>query len=271
MRGTSSLNRAIKKGPNAAFGLCKLLGAQCIAQCWALDYRSSHLWTPEADALLGSASDAEIAARLGISPGSVYKRRKESHVLAFSRPRKPPKERTPKPDSKRRPWTAEEDQLLGTKPDRILARRFDRSVVAVTARRRLKHIRFIKVWRPEDDQILGTRPDRQVAMLLGRSLSNVAGRRRKLGIPCRFDHRPWAPHELDMLGNLPDEEIARVTGHPLGAVAVKRQQLGRTKPNKVVNYWSPEEDTGKIRKLRSPSRPLIQRETWWGWLGLAKR
>ena len=72
------------------------------------------------------------------------------------------------PSRPRRPWTAEEDALLGTRSDRALARNLGRTVKAVQNRRQLKGVRLMKKWRPEDDKILGTRPDRQVAMLLGR-------------------------------------------------------------------------------------------------------
>jgi len=76
------------------------------------------------------------------------------------------------PSSPRRPWTAEEDSLLGTKSDRALARKLGRTVKAVKTRRRLKGVFLVKEWRPEDDKILGTRPDRQVALLLGRLIEN---------------------------------------------------------------------------------------------------
>ena len=80
-------------------------------------------------------------------------------------------------------WTPQDDKLLGTKPDRVLAMRFGRSVLAVRVRRGQKHIRLRKDWRPEDDKMLGTRIDREVAKLLGRTKSNVTQRRNKLGIP----------------------------------------------------------------------------------------
>ena len=87
------------------------------------------------------------------------------------------------PSLSRRPWTTEEDSLLGIRSDRALARKLGRTVKAVKNRRRLKKVFLVKEWRPEDDKILGTRPDRQVALLLGRLIENVAWRRRKLGIP----------------------------------------------------------------------------------------
>ena len=91
-------------------------------------------------------------------------------------------------------WSVEEEKLLGTKSDRALAGQFGRTTTAVAAKRHGKHIKLIKTWRPEDDNVLGTRPDSQIARLLKRKVENVRWRRLKLGIPCRYVHRPWAEH-----------------------------------------------------------------------------
>jgi hypothetical protein len=85
-------------------------------------------------------------------------------------------------EAHRKRWTVEEDELLGTKSDRALARKLGRSVGAVKGRRHHRRIRFLKPWRPEDDKVLGTRPDNQIARLLGRPAYAVGWRRRKLGI-----------------------------------------------------------------------------------------
>jgi hypothetical protein len=55
------------------------------------------------------------------------------------------------------PWTPEEDDLLGTMPDKKLARRLKRSYAAVSTRRLNKGIPPCnnpkrKSWRPEDDK-----------------------------------------------------------------------------------------------------------------------
>jgi len=146
------------------------------------------------------------------------------------------------PSLTRRPWTAEEDSLLGTKSDHALARKLGRTVKAVKNRRRLKGVFLVKEWRPEDDKILGTRPDRQVALLLGRLIENVAWRRRKLGIPCCYENLRWTPEQLELVGQKPDEEVATLTGHPLFAVKVKRRELGRPKADPILSCWTPEQD-----------------------------
>ena len=91
--------------------------------------------------------------------------------------------RLKRPSSSRRLWTAEEDSLLGTRPDRDLAREFGRTVFAVVTRRQEKRVFISRQWRPEDDRMLGKFCDRQVALLLGRQSGTVSARRLKLGIP----------------------------------------------------------------------------------------
>jgi hypothetical protein len=128
---------------------------------------------------------------------------------------------------KHRRWTVDEDRLLGTKPDRALAKKFGRTTTAVAARRHLKHISLIKKWRPEDDKLLGNRPDAQVAMLLKRPRYQVAYRRRQFGIAFKHpDYHLWKPGETAMLGWQPDRKIAELTGRTVKNVRHKRLKLG---------------------------------------------
>ena len=120
---------------------------------------------------------------------------------------------------KHRRWTVEEDELLGTKSDRSLAKKFGRTATAVAARRHLKHISLIKKWRPEDDKLLGNRPDAQVAMLLKRPRYQVAYRRRRLGISFKHpDYHLWEPGEIAMLGRQPDHKVAGLTSKIIDSV-----------------------------------------------------
>ena len=82
-------------------------------------------WTPDKDALLGTASDPKIAARLGCTADMVYGRRRKLKRPAYRR----------LPNG--RPWTAAELAAMGTMIDRQLAERFGRSVLNV-ARKRTK-------------------------------------------------------------------------------------------------------------------------------------
>jgi len=79
-------------------------------------------WTPEEEALLGTAPDTAIAARLGRHLATVCIRRQKLGI----------------PNACRKLWSPEEDKLLGTKPDEELARtleshcRFGQSAPACT-------------------------------------------------------------------------------------------------------------------------------------------
>src|ERR1039458_1835245 len=100
-----------------------------------------------------------------------------------------------RPASFRRRWTAEEESLLGVKPDRVLARELGRTVEAVKGRRQRRRIRLLRGWTPEEVKLLGTRPDREVAVLVGRAPYAVTGKRIKLGIPRCYDRRHWRPDD----------------------------------------------------------------------------
>ena len=110
-------------------------------------------------------------------------------------------------------WSREEEQLLGTKSNRALARKFGRTTLTVVTRRWQLGNSLRKPWRPEDDKLLGLRPDEQVAMFLKRPRYQVAYRRRQLDIPFKHPNcHLWKPGEIAMLGWKTDEAVARLTG-----------------------------------------------------------
>jgi hypothetical protein len=92
-------------------------------------------------------------------------------------------------------WEREENALLGTMPDKEVAKRVGRSATAVHAHRRSLGIRsYYKrkpqsepvKWTPAKDKLLGTMPDSKVARRLGCSPMAVFYRRRKLRIPRHY-------------------------------------------------------------------------------------
>jgi hypothetical protein len=80
----------------------------------------------------------------------------------------------PAPANNGKLWTQEEIALLGTMPDKKLARRLKRSYESVVRRRITLGIDYanpkFKPWSKEDDLVLGTRPDEQVTLLLKRTV-----------------------------------------------------------------------------------------------------
>jgi len=80
-------------------------------------------------------------------------------------------------------WTAEEERLLGTRPDRELAQPYP-----------------LNPWTPREKALLGTMWDRKLAARIGRSEISVRMQRLKLGIPAfgqwhSLPHAEPAPRE----------------------------------------------------------------------------
>lgn len=141
-------------------------------------------------------------------------------------------------------WTAKEEQLLGTLPDRELAERFGRSVRAIESQRhRLGILRQPAIadktrrWTPAEIALLGTRPDPELATRLGRTEGSVRVQRRKLGIRA-FDQRrsanarksyplkPWTPREQALLGTMWDRKVAARIGRSEISARMQRRKLG---------------------------------------------
>jgi hypothetical protein len=83
--------------------------------------REKRAWPEEHLALLGTASDSELAARLGQTENAVRIQRERLNI--------------PNPEGGKPGWTEEELALLGTLPDAEVARRTGRTEAAVTKKR----------------------------------------------------------------------------------------------------------------------------------------
>lgn len=126
--------------------------------------------------MLGTASDTEIAARIGRQPANVAARR---HKLRI------PPALIVRPNA----WTAAEDAVLGTAKDEEVARRLGRPLHGVPGRRRKLGVRspalssLCRRWTPEEDAFLGKLHDEEVAARTGHPLSGVKQRRIDKKIP----------------------------------------------------------------------------------------
>jgi len=267
MESNTHLNASPNREPMAAEGQSASRSVSATAPRSARKFP----WTKDEDALLGKISDRELARKLNRTIHAVRGRRKFLGITAiyhapqpFRMPPEPAdgyaKLFASKSDKElkqilgwsykrirtrrrrlgerrtrqRREWTLEEDRLLGTKPDKVLARMFGRTPKAVRHRREAKRIRMTKKWRPEDDAVLGTRTDEQIGMLLNRTLGNVAWRRNKLGIAAAHKPREWTEEEEALLGKRTDAELAKLFGRTEVAVQGRRMLLGRPKLDLVV-------------------------------------
>ena len=84
-------------------------------------------------------------------------------------------------------WTADEDRLLGTLPDRDLAKRLSRTRAATIERRRKLHIPPFsphgRRWSRIEGELLGAMSDQQLARKFSRSVKTVTKHRIAKGIP----------------------------------------------------------------------------------------
>ena len=174
-------------------------------------------WTKETEALIGTAPDAEIALRLGVSKAMVCFRRL-ALGQAINRPRVA--------------WTEESVALLGSASDVALAERLGISVAQIKYKRAKLDIPafFLNaakqppfVWTESSIALLGKYSDKQAAQRLGTSSSVVRNKRQDLGIQAaRFN----LGIDDSLLGTLPDRAYARILKIHAVSVAARREALG---------------------------------------------
>lgn len=119
-------------------------------------------------------NDAELSRRLRRPQHQVRNQRRAFKIPAFLR------------RSAGRRWTVAETRLLGTMPDKELARRLKRTLPALQSRRHILGIPYLnptfKRWKPEEDKLLGRFSDEEVARRANRPLNSVKTRRQYLRI-----------------------------------------------------------------------------------------
>jgi len=88
-----------------------------------------------------------------------------------------------------KPWTADELALLGTEPDAFIARKLERSTLAITKRRVTHGIPAVQYpdsmrrrYTRAEDLLVGTMPDAELARRLRRTAGAIGRRRSTLGI-----------------------------------------------------------------------------------------
>jgi hypothetical protein len=195
-------------------------------------------------------------------------RRKPSHLPSFLFPSPAQsvlgKLRGPV-NPKAKPWVASEDQLLGTMPDRTLAKQLERTPLAVAARRRLLGLPPVltaKRWRPDELELLGKVSDQELSNRTGHPRGSVCVKRNKLGrsepgekLPSWKRRQPepvastepknsgqsWLPKEDRLLGTMSDVEAAVKLGRSVDAVRARRVGLNLPLAEPLVEPWTAEE------------------------------
>lgn len=165
-------------------------------------------------------------------------------------------------------WKPEEDRLLGTRPDREVAKLVGRSQFGVAQRRERLGIRSfyqqrsLASWTAEEDELLRSKADKTIAKLLRRSVRSVRARRRLKGIRRAAPHyRPWTPEEDKLLGTMPDAEVGRRVGRSATAATARRFDLGISLSQPVFRPWTAAEEKLLGTQPDSAVAELIHRST----------
>ena len=170
-------------------------------------------WLEQHGTLIGKLPDEVVAQRVGKSRGYIKKIRLERGIH-FNR--------------KLRPWTPEEERLLGKYTDREVGRLLVRDIRAVANRRRALGRPpcggSYNLWADYERDLLGTAPDREVARQLKRSLASVQCARARLEVPLEVSAlHQWSKEEISLLGKLADEEPPALACELPRLDAVKRR------------------------------------------------
>ncbi len=171
--------------------------------------------------LLGRISDAQVAARVGVTPTAVGNVRRRLGIP-------PARAATPSFD-----WPDCIIRQLGTVPDRALAEEVGCSPATIRYQRCIRGIEPFSdhqadkayEWSRDEDAVLGTMPDAAVSRLLGLSEAMVRIRRKALGISpstAPLDPTPVLPH----LGREPDIKLAERFGLSQATIMKWRRARG---------------------------------------------
>jgi DNA-binding transcriptional regulator YdaS (Cro superfamily) len=175
--------------------------------------------------LLGTASDAQIATRLGVTKTAVRQQRVKRAIPPFGKTRA----------ELNHDWTQKQLEWLGKLSDAEIARRIGVSPPTVGWKRRCmgmaasKQGKGCREWSTQELAMLGKLPDTEVAAELRLHRHQVALKRMELGIDnymTRRDAELWTAEVIQRLGKEPDHVIAKELGVKPGRVSGYRQRHG---------------------------------------------
>ncbi|PIW60829.1 hypothetical protein [Shewanella sp. CG12_big_fil_rev_8_21_14_0_65_47_15] len=194
--------------------------------------RSNFEWTPEADALLGTMPDTQLASLLGTSRAIVNSRRTLLKILAFV----PPTFELLRKSSQRHPWSPEEDLLLGTDFDNIIADKLNLNHLQVTHRRYQLGVDPFRrsatiQWTEQMLDNLGEISDKDFAEYFEICVASVYLKRLLLSIPALNAIDPPSPPSIptaviDLLGIKADVELAKMFEISRWSIRVNRLLRG---------------------------------------------
>jgi hypothetical protein len=223
-----------------------------IANVHAAIERSSFEWTPKADALLGTMPDPQVASVLETTRAIVNTRRHQLNILAFV----PPQFEITRKGSARHLWTPEEDLLLGTDFDNIIAEKIKVNQLQVTHRRYQLGVDPFRrsaaiEWSAQMLDNLGEISDKDFAEYFEICVSSVYLKRLLLSIPALNAIDPPAPPSIPaavvrLLGIKSDVELAETFDISRWPIRVNRLFRGLAPAPKLPRdnqiKWTPEQE-----------------------------
>ena len=194
-------------------------------------------WTKKEIALLGTASDAEIAQRINRIPSGVFLQRTRRNIPAFGQNK----------TEKAHRWTKQQIKWLGKVSDVEIANRLGVSASTVAWKRRKMGIPSRtgstgrKVWTAAEIKLLGTMSDIDLAQKIQCHRHKVALKRVELGIPNfvmsnREDR--WSPEIIKRLETETDAVIAEELGVTVQSVGAFRRRHGILRNRRARIDWN---------------------------------
>lgn len=184
----------------------------------------AHRWTRAELELLGTMTDMEVGAEIGLSHASVCIKRQALGIPPFGVGRPAVAVDTGVADADGTPL----HDLLGVVRDEELARRFNLSAYRVRRLRAARGLPPVGGARCRSAEIdpddFGKVQDAEIARKVGLSRARVAALRQQRGIPACPSG--WPAEHVALLGRLTDREVAARTGRTVCAVWSKRHRLG---------------------------------------------
>lgn len=209
------------------------------------DVRSAnrHRWTKEEVALLGTMTDPEVAAKVGVSHQTVFKERKRRRIGAF---------RTPSP---RVTWTKEMIARLGQDSDQRIAHELGQTKENVFRKRRELGIKSAfpdygehgHKWTPAEIERLGKAPDLKVAQELELGFSTVRDKRRSLKIPAWRPHPKEIEWTIEMIADLDQmTDAAHAAKYGISSKSSLEYRLLELNKHKGIEVYDWKEDDLKL-------------------------
>ncbi len=224
-------------------------------------------WTEPTLSLLGTDTDASVAAELGIHRDRVTYRRRLLGIPAWGY----------SPDRSRSKvvWSRRALALLGTAPDVTVARKLRLSREQVWWKRRLLGVAsFVPArhihWPAAAVERLGKEPDRRIARDLGLRPAVVKAKRERLGLPPYEYAVPIARgRRWKTLLKLTNGQISARYGLSSHAISKLRREYGMPAPGRA--RWTPDvlrrlgtqSDLSIAREMASAARPSSTSAAGW--------